>query len=271
MTAMSYRRATGFTLVEIAIVLMIVGLLLAGLMPTISSQVEQQRTNETRKTLVEIKESLFGFAMAKGRLPCPADTAANSGLESFCTTDTYPCTGSVTTIEQLHGRCAYPHNGLLPAATLGITPTDNQGYALDGWSNRIRYAVSNDAVSGVSNTFTRTDGMRNVTMANIANTDLLHVCASATGITVSGCGSALNKLTGTAPALIYSTGKNGGYGGAGKDEFANPNPNSANNDRVFVNHTPTPSTATNGEFDDLVIWLSTHTLFNRLVSAGKLP
>lgn len=262
------RRITGFTLVEMAIVLLIVALLLGGLIPAISSQVEQQRTNETRKTLEEIKEALIGYALANGRLPCPA---FSSGQESFCTTDTYPCTGSASSVVQTHGRCTNPHNGFLPAVALGVTPTDSQGYALDGWSNRIRYAVSNSAVSGVANTFTRTDGMRDATMAKIASADLLYLCVSATGITTSDCGPALNKLTGTAPALIYSTGKNGGSGGAGTDEFANPNPNSTNNDRVFVSHTPALSTAPNGEFDDIVIWISPNVLFNRMVTSGKLP
>jgi hypothetical protein len=71
--------------------------------------------------------------------------------------------------------------------------------------------------------------------------------------------------------VIYSTGKNGGYGGTGADELANPNSNSANNDRVFVSHLPTVSTSANGEFDDIVIWLSPNLLFGNMVAAGRLP
>lgn len=255
------KNTSGFTLVEMAIVLMIVGLLLGGLIPTLSAQMESQRINETRKSLIEIQDALVGFAIANGRFPCPA--SASNGEESFATS---PTPGSPS-----NGICSSFFNGFVPAVTLGLSPVGDQGHLLDGWSNSIRYAVSNKAVSEVANTFTRTDGMRGATMANIANTDLLHVCASATGITASDCGPALNKLTGKTPALIYSTGKNGGYGGTGTDELANPNPNSANNDRVFVSHTPAPSTATNGEFDDLVIWISPNTLFNRMVTAGRLP
>ena len=58
----------------------------------------------------------------------------------------------------------------------------------------------------------------------------------------------------------------GGYGGTGLDEAANLDGN-----RVFVSHTPAQDTATNGEFDDLMIWLSPNILFNRMVAAGKLP
>ena len=54
-------------------------------------------------------------------------------------------------------------------------------------------------------------------------------------------------------------------------EALNPNPNSNNSDRVFVSHIPTASSATNGEFDDIVIWLSPNILFGKMVAAGKLP
>lgn len=258
------KNISGFTLVEMAMVLMIIGLLLGGLIPTISSQIEQQHRNETRKQLDEIQQALIGFAIANGRLPCPASSTSN-GQESFCTNATGPC-GTELTTYQTHGKCSNFFNGFVPAVTLSSSPVDDQGHMPDGWNNSIRYAVANNTVSGITNTFTKSDGMRDATMASIASADLLYVCESATGITASDCGPASNKLTGTAPALIYSTGKNGGYGGTGPDEAAN-----LNGDRVFVSHTPTPSTATNGEFDDLVIWLSPNTLFNRMVMASKLP
>lgn len=243
------KNTSGFTLVEMAMVLMIVGLLLGGLLPTISSQMELQQTRETRKLLDEIQQALIGFAIANGRLPCPA-TSASNGEES-------PVGG---------GNCTNFYDGYVPAATLGITSVDNNTkLVIDAWNNPIRYAVASNTVSGVSNTFTSTDGMKNATMSNIAGANLLNVCASATGITGSDCGIASNKLTDKVPALVYSTGKNRGYGG-GLDEAANLDGN-----RVFASHTPTPGTATNGEFDDLMIWLSPNILFNRMVAAGNLP
>lgn len=241
----------GFTLIEMAVVLMIIGLLLAGLVPTISSQMEQRQTGDTRRQMDEIQQALIGFTIANGRLPCPA-TSASNGEES-------PVGG---------GSCTNFFDGYVPAATLGISPVDNNTkLVVDAWNNPIRYAVASNAVSGVPNTFTSINGMQSATMNNIANANLLNVCASATGITGSDCGAAItNKLTDKVPALIYSTGKNGGYGGTGLDEAANLDGN-----RVFISHTPTPSTAANGEFDDLMIWLSPNILFNRMVAAGKLP
>ena len=54
-----------------AIVLAIVALLLGGLLPLISGQIEQQRRAETHKHLDEIKEALIGYAIINGYLPCP--------------------------------------------------------------------------------------------------------------------------------------------------------------------------------------------------------
>lgn len=240
-TTMIYQREAGFTLIEMAIVLLIVTLLLTGLVPTISSQIEQRQRNETRKQLDEIRDALLGFALTYGRLPCPAPANSNG--------NEIPSGGGVCSVA----------DGFVPAATLGITPTDSQGYALDGWSNRIRYAVTT-ANSNAFN-FTTFNGMQSVGMGTL--TPNLAVCASATGITATTCGTAIS-LANNAVAVIYSIGKN--TAPAGIDEAANLDGN-----QVFVSHSPTPVGAANGAFDDMLTWLSPNTLFNRMVAAGKLP
>ncbi|MGO8754456.1 MAG: type II secretion system protein [Gallionellaceae bacterium] len=244
----------GFTLLETAIVLFIVALLLGGLLPTVSSRVEQQRISEVRRQLDEIQQAVIGYAIANARLPCPASSGSN-GAESFASG------GSAA-----NGNCSNFHDGFAPSATLGLANTDSQGYAVDPWGNRIHYAVT----SWNSNTFTRTNGMSTTGMSNLAPN--LLVCSTASGISATACasGTALTASPGV-PAVIYSTGKNGSHVDTGADEAANPNPNSSNNDRVFVSHTPSSSSAANGEFDDLVIWLSPNILYNRMVEAGKLP
>lgn len=242
--AMSQSR--GFTLIEIAVAMFIIVLLLGSILVPLTTQVEQRQLSDTQKHLEEIKEALVGFVVANGRLPCPASSSA--GEES-------PPGG---------GACTNNYNGFVPAVTLGLATVDGQGFAVDPWGNRIRYAVTN----ANGNAFTTANGMNSTGLAALAPN--LLVCSTATGISATSCDTGKALTTGV-PAVIYSTGKNGGYGGADLDEAANPNPNSANNDRVFVYHTPTPSTATNGEFDDIVTWLSKYTLYNRMVTAGKLP
>jgi prepilin-type N-terminal cleavage/methylation domain-containing protein len=258
----------GFTLVEMAIVMLIITLLMAGLVPTISSQIEQRQRNETRKQLDEIRDALLGFVVANGRLPCPASITSN-GKESFCTSD-YPagCGAELFYPNPLappvHGRCASPYDGFVPAATLGISPTDNQGYALDGWSNRTRYAITIDH----GNSFTRNNGIQTTGMGTL--TPDLHVCASATYIPAfpaTNCGVApAVSLTTNAVAVIYSIGRNEVPAVINIDEVAN-----RNGDQVFVSHTPSTAAAPNGEFDDIVTWISPNILYNRMVTAGKLP
>lgn len=241
------QRTKGFTLVEMAMVLAIVTLLLAGLVPTISGQLEQRRSAETKKQLEEIQQALIGFAIIKGRLPCPA-TSSSNGLEN-------PSTG---------GACSNFHDGYVPGATLGLNSLNEQGLVLDAWDNPIRYVVTNWD-SSVTDVYTTADGMASVGLSSL-NPNLL-VCTTSTGITGSACasGEALTADPGV-PVVIFSTGMNGASGGTGADEAEN-----LDGDRFFVSHAPTASTVTNGEFDDLMVWISNQVLLNRMVNAGKLP
>ena len=241
----SYRHAQGFTLIEMAIVLLIMGLLLGAGLTVLSTQIEQQKIKDTQRLLEDAKDALIGFALANGRLPCPA-TAASNGLES-------PIGG---------GACSASlaaHDGFLPAATLGIPGVDANGFLPDAWqtsTNRIRYAVSAANAPGPNaNAATTTDGIRTATMVTYAPT--LRVCASATGITGTTCGAA-TVLTNSAVAVIYSLGKDSTN--AGPDQAANQN-----GDQVFVSHTPTAT------FDDQLTWLPSSILYNRMLQAGRLP
>ena len=232
----------GFTLVEMAIVLVIVTLLLTGLLPTISGQIEQQRRTETTKQLNEIQQALIGFAIINGRLPCPA-TAASNGIEN-------PDGGP---------NCTNFHNGFVPGATLGITSLNENGQVLDAWDNPIRYAVTSYDGAVYTDVYTRADGMH-LDGISALSPDLL-VCAAGPNC----AGQSLTAGTGV-PVVLFSTGPNGAYGGTGTDEAEN-----LDNDTFFISHTPAPAGAANGEFDDLVIWISHQTLLSRMVAAGKLP
>jgi prepilin-type N-terminal cleavage/methylation domain-containing protein len=266
---MKRSNSRGFTLIEMAMVLLIMGLLLGGGLAVLSSQIENQKTKETQKILEEAKEALIGFAIANGRLPCPA-SATSAGQESFCTNATPAACGAAIIFPAApptHGRCTNPNNGFLAAATLGFTPVDAVGYAIDAWNisqNRLHYAVTTANTSA----FTKPGGMKETTLGTLASD--LHVCTTATGTTTTSCGTA-TKLTTNATAVIYSVGKNATTGGTSTDEAANPNPNSANEDQVFISRPPSALGSPIGEFDDIVIWLSPNVLFNRMVQAGRLP
>lgn len=271
------RPGQGFTLVEMAVVLMIVGLLLGGLIPAISSQLEQRRTNETRKTLEEMKDALFGFAVANGRLPCPASSTSN-GMESFCTSATGACGTEIfwPALPPTHGRCAKPYDGFVPAVTLGIAPVNTQGQLLDAWGNPVRFAITNAKDASNNFYFTATNGIKTRWNSGTPLDPDLRVCSTSTGLTTAtpdsaDCASG-KALTNNAVAVIYSLGKNSATGGSSGDEDHNPNPQTTKSaDRVFVFHEPAATDSTNGEFDDIVTWLSPNILYNRMVTAGRLP
>lgn len=248
----------GFTVIEMAVVLVVIALLLGSLLVPLQTQVESRKFDETQRLLDQAREALLGYAAAYGYFPCPADAASN-GQEPAGTDHT---TGACPT-----------WYGFLPAARLGFTPTDANGYALDAWAlspqNRIRYAVSNVTVNLITQPFTRVNGMKNAGMANITNTALLYVCNSGTGVVAgTNCGTAV-RLTDNAPVVIWSVGPNAPTGGASVDEAQNPNPAGGSNDRIFVSRTKSGGTA--GDFDDIVTWIGASPLFNRLIAAGQLP
>jgi hypothetical protein len=147
---------------------------------------------------------------------------------------------------------------------------DSSGYLLDSWGNRIHYAVTAANSKAFTTTGTLATGMKGVGISNLLPDLMVCSTASANSSSCSVANSALTASPGV-PVVIYSTGKNGGYGGTGTDEAENPNPNSADNNRVFVSHTPAPNGAPNGYFDDIVTWISQTVLINKMVAAGMLP
>lgn len=61
----------GFTLVEMAVVLFILGLLIAGLLGPLETQLEARDRRQTLDTMEEIIDALYGYAITNRRLPCP--------------------------------------------------------------------------------------------------------------------------------------------------------------------------------------------------------
>lgn len=280
----------GFTLVEMSIVLLIMGLLLGGGLTVLSTQVAQQKFKDTQRILEDSKEALLGFAAGNGRLPCPASQTSN-GRESFCTNATGGCGGVIVPpipvpTAPAHGRCSNPYNGFLPGATLGLQSVD--GYVRDGWGldqNRLRYAVYSTlgttipvANSGPINTVVHpftggtSNDMRTATMPLVsARRPMLSICTTSIGITninsPNATCPAANAITNQAVAVIFSLGANAPVSGNGPrvDEAAN-----LRNDAAFVSHTPIAAGGTGGEFDDMVVWIPLYTLFNRMLQAGRL-
>ena len=222
----------GFSLIELTIVLFIVALLLGGLLPTVSSQIEQQRRNETQKQLTEIQQALQGFAIINGRLPCPTiltnpATAGYGEEAASCSLD-------------------LPAEGYLPWKTLGIIEIDAWGSKRsntgDPWTGYWRYRVDRNFASA----FTLSTGFG--TCPGAAN-DCLAIQNNA--------GTPLTSTSERPIAIVFSTGRNLIADGQNTSFEATSG--------IYQSDVPSAT------FDDMLIWLSRPQLFNRMVTAGKLP
>ncbi|MDO9357414.1 MAG: prepilin-type N-terminal cleavage/methylation domain-containing protein [Polaromonas sp.] len=263
-------RMRGFSLIEIALVLVIVGLALGGIVAALGPQLDNKNVKDTQDKMKQVSEALVAFTIANRRLPCPA-SAASGGDEQRI--------GTV-------GQCANFNDGFVPARTLGLE-RDTNGFLQDAWGFGIRYAVTQITYTGSGNApvsinctgtcypFTQTNGIRNAyylsgvpATVQPAAASLQQVCASSTGITATACGAAAANQISQAAFVIWSTGRNGAQlpGGNGADEAANLNGNT-----VYVYHPRTETGATNGAFDDLMSWQTAAELFLNMTRVGVLP
>jgi len=252
-------RSRAFTLLEVALVVFMLAILASGLAMPFATQMTLRRQAETNRLLEEAREAVLGFALANGRLPCPA-TAASHGRESF-----EPGT------DEREGRCSNFHDGFLPGASLGFSPLDGSGFVRDAWgleSNRVRYAVfgAGQSVAGIPNPLTRANGMQAATLAGLGSAPgYLHLCASGAGVGPSSCGAASNQLTRRAAFVILSLGPNSATTPPpGSDESRN-----VDGDPVFVSREA--GVARDNAFDDQLTWVATSLLASRLAAAGRLP
>lgn len=234
--------------------MVIVGLLLGGLLAPLATQMDQRNFSDTQKRIEYAREELLGFAIANGRLPCPA-SSSSAGDES-------PSGG---------GTCTNYYDGYLPARALGVQQVDSSGYAIDAYNNRIRYILA-QTITGTGCTSTPAFASSTNIKANglqCMPADL-RVCKSsqASGFSSTTCGTNNDLVNAnTVVAIIFSGGRNAASSDSTRtDEIANTDGNA-----TFVYHTPSPSTATGGEYDDQMVWISAGLLYGRMVSAGVLP
>ncbi|WP_028102466.1 type II secretion system protein [Pseudoduganella violaceinigra] len=227
-----------FTLVEMAIVLVIVGLLLGGMLAPLSAQMEQRRVADTSKALEEARDALAGFAARNGYLPCPAVSASN-GLEDR--------TGT---------RCSNERRlGFLPWATLGLPK-------LDAWQHLYLYSVT-PAFSDSGAPF-RLNTPRDISIASRDAAGALVAASAPNDIPAVVLSQGRNGYGAFSDAGVQAADM--GQGNA--DEKANFQADG----RIFIarGQADNPAAA-GGAYDDIVLWLSPNILFNRMLAAQRLP
>ncbi len=195
----------GFSLIELAIVMVILGLMLGTMLIPLSTQRDLSNRKATETLLDEVHDALLGFAAAHGRLPCPATNASNGQAAP---------TGAATT-------CTQPH-GLVPARTLGLSGTfDANNRLLDAWNNPIYYSLSLAGSGSYSNAITLNTGPAS-----------LRICQQ------SSC-TATTIVAEQIVAVIHSRGADGAQTPASPDQLANTD---LNNDFVSTTLREDPAT-----------------------------
>jgi len=256
---MNIQYAKGFTLIELAVVLVIVGILAGSFITTLGSRIDITRRAETTDEMEVIKQALYGYAMSNNfiHLPCPdcrnaacikdvVNNFANDGIEDRV--------GAVCDVDVANAIAGELPIGNLPWQTLGL------GYG-DSWANRYTYWVS-DSISDDSASFQLIPPAWNAAVIN------------------TRVGTVINAVSTNAVAIILSQGKNG-YGAINMQNVANPavpvanldEVENTNDDLTFVARPQTDAgvSALVGEFDDILIWISEYELKAKMVEAGRLP
>lgn len=180
------RHGLGFTLVEMTIVVVLMGILMTLGIAAFDAQLSSAALTSTKKKQDIIKDALIGYLRDNKRLPCPETTAiggvAPTGQETRATA------GNPATL------CT-SYWGTVPYTTLGLT----RDTAIDGFGNFFTYFVSG-AQSTAEPDWTLTQNTAAVPGFSVGNPGRF-------GITDNGVATTLSANL--AVAVIVSHGKNG--------------------------------------------------------------
>lgn len=235
----------GFTLIEIAIVIVVIGFLLGGLLSSVGVQRQQIRRDQTRELLGLIKTGLIGFAVTNGRLPCP-DTDAEG--------------------TQFYGQenpVGGPNAGNSCDSEWGTLPFfDIEVGQQDAWGNAFHYRVNDGSTGGIN--FADNN-------AGAASFTLLPADVGVISVQ-NGIGAGTFVIANQLPAVVVSFGENGREVYSGVFPCIGYSVNETANcdvDQIFVR--TEFSTAPGNGYDDLVEWLPLTVLKAKMVDAGWLP
>jgi type II secretory pathway pseudopilin PulG len=284
-------KIAGFSLIEMAMGLVIIGLLIGSLLAPGFEQNTQQKIKTTQQTLKEIQEALLGFAEVNGRLPCPAIDLTGKEPTNFADAAKQSC----DTYDDA--------DGYLPWAVLGVGKYDAWGrpfrYRVDGWFNNGPGIFDPRTMQPKPLSHPIGASRASLTITNLQGKSLNQAASPYDKVK-----QALNYQLDAAKlnypyvsnvvAIIFSCGKNGRPDGrlnssqeGGLDlNISNDIDGIINSDALCTNpftngvpptwdNNPKNSYVQDGyvedQFDDILVWLPKNILITRLTAAGKWP
>ncbi len=263
--------SSGFTLIEIAIVLVIVAIILGYTLAMLPIQRELKQYRQADEEMDRIVNSLYAFAQVNGYLPCPAWFVP--GALPPATSNGFECRNSDANAANCDAIVPNPAAdscdvwfGYVPGKTLGINGkySATSGLLLDPWGQAYRYQVTNVNNNGpgsLGEDFVFQGDMGREGIGNLSPN--LAVCNTQVGSTNLDCSGAGTRIINIAPVVIFSEGKDRGQ------VLSAIQAENSDGDLVFVKSTH--STVANAEYDDIVKWLSLNKLISKMIEADQLP
>lgn len=254
------KRATltvGFTLIEMAIVLVVIGLILSGGLLAVSPILQSSKVSETNSRMDRIEQALILHAIRFSCLPCPAPNVNSyTGTDPGQASDTggaYNNTTGGNSAGCANSTCTNTH-GIVPWVNLGLSEAD----VIDGFGYRIDYALTNATTSPG-------DLQR-------ANGAIRDGKSYPTGSLVVN-NTAGTQITDKAAYVLISHGPDHSLGFAIGTGTQSINPTNSTNEKLndgtganYVQGSPISTSDTN-HFDDIVRW-RTGAMIAQLCGAG---
>lgn len=209
------KRQRGFSLIEIALVLVIAGLALGTGLSLLGARTAQARIDSSKTRVEAVRQALVTFVSQNYRLPCPAAPGLIRGVAGYNVEQrsgvagAEVCTAASGLTNNIGGAAPLGvSRGTVPCASLGLA----EEVCTDAWGNRFTYFVRNSAIRLNINTVSGMSG--SMTMHKVVPPAALTLTngAAPTGNQVNACSTTAgdNSCNLAAVAVVISHGANRG-------------------------------------------------------------
>ncbi len=248
----SFHNKSGFTLTEMAMVMLLVGILASLGMSFINAKMSQTSYTVTKQRMQMIKDTMISYLRVNGKLPCP-DWIVSGDF-----------TGKEVTSS---GTCSNSSYGIVPYVTLGLA----REQIIDGWGNFFSYRIDTTIQPGKTTPFWTSVG-------TYVNNDKNE--SSIGSLTIKSTTTSSSNTASNVVLVVLSHGPNSA-GAYSLKATRNTLPDATNNPDESTNTTFSSSfyidrpfsdnsAATGGAFDDIIGYMTVADLVGPLIGDGTV-